>query len=80
MHQMNLDINTNPILILVDNEGIGYFQVTQKNGFRCSTAVGYLNPIKNRKNLKIITKAHIKNIEFVNKKAVRVNYWLGKLN
>jgi len=60
-----------------DNEGIGYFQVTQKNGFRCSSAVGYLNPIKNRKNLKIITKAHIKNIEFINKKAVSVNYWLG---
>jgi len=58
-----------------DNEGIGYFQVTQKNGFRCSTSVGYLNPIKNRQNLKIITKAHIKNIEFINKKAVSVNYW-----
>ena len=60
-----------------DNEGIGYFQVTQRNGFRCSAAVGYLNPIKNRKNLKIITKAHIKNIEFIDKKAVSVNYWLG---
>ena len=58
-----------------ENEGLGYFQVTQRNGLRCSTAVGYLNPIKNRKNLKIITKSHVKNIEFNNNRAVAVNYW-----
>ena len=58
-----------------ENEGMGYFQVTQRNGLRCSTAVGYLNPIKNRKNLKIITKSHVKNIEFNNNRAVAVNYW-----
>ena len=43
-----------------DNHGCGYFQVTEKDGFRCSTAVGYLNPIKNRQNLKTITNAHVK--------------------
>ncbi len=58
-----------------NNEGMGYFPVTVKNGFRCSAAVGYLNPIKRRKNLKILTKAHIKNIEFENNKAIKVNYW-----
>ncbi|MDC0056852.1 GMC family oxidoreductase N-terminal domain-containing protein [Alphaproteobacteria bacterium] len=58
-----------------NNEGIGYFQVTEKNGLRCSAAVSFLNPIKHRKNLKIITNAHIKNIEFNNKKAIGVNYW-----
>ncbi|MCS5546695.1 MAG: GMC family oxidoreductase N-terminal domain-containing protein [SAR324 cluster bacterium] len=58
-----------------DNEGIGYFQVTQRNGLRCSAAVGYLNPIKKRKNLKIVTKSHVKNIEFNNKRAIAVNYW-----
>jgi len=35
----------------------------------------FLNPVKKRKNLKILTKAHIKNIEFKNKKATKVNYW-----
>ena len=30
----------------------GYFQVTEKDGFRCSTSVGYLNPVKKRPNLK----------------------------
>ena len=56
---------------------MGYIHFTVKNGFRCSTAVGYLNPIKKRKNLKIITNAHIKNIEFENKTAKNVNYWVG---
>ena len=60
-----------------NNEGMGYFPFTVKNGFRCSTAVGYLNPIKKRKNLKIITNAHIKNIDFKNKKAIKVNYWIN---
>ena len=49
------------------NEGCGYFQVTEKNGLRCSTAIGYLNPIKKRKNLKIIIKSHIKNSRFSNR-------------
>ena len=58
-----------------DNFGCGYFQVTEKNGLRCSAAVGYLNPIKNRKNLKIETKCHVEKINFENKKAVSVSYW-----
>ncbi len=58
-----------------DNHGCGYFQVTEKDGFRCSTSVGYLNPIKNRKNLKIMTKAHVKNIDFEGTKAVGISYW-----
>ncbi len=59
-----------------DNFGCGYFQVTEKKGLRCSASVGYLNPIKNRKNLKILTKAHVKNIIFNKKKAESVSYWL----
>ena len=60
-----------------DNHGCGYFQVTQKDGFRCSTSVGYLNPVKHRKNLKIITNAHIKKINFENKIAKEVEFWHG---
>ena len=58
-----------------DNFGCGYFQVTEKNGLRCSTAVGYLNPAKRRKNLKIETKAHVKQILFENKIAKEIEYW-----
>ncbi|MDC3408111.1 GMC oxidoreductase, partial [Candidatus Pelagibacter ubique] len=59
-----------------DNHGCGYFQVTEKDGFRCSTAVGYLNPAKKRPNLKIVTKAHVKKINFENKVAKEVEYWI----
>jgi len=58
-----------------NNHGCGYFQVTEKNGLRCSAAVGYLNPVKNRKNLKIETKCHVEKINFENKKAVSISYW-----
>jgi len=58
-----------------NNHGCGYFQVTEKNGLRCSASVGYLRPIKNRRNLNIITKAHVKNINFNGKKADSVSYW-----
>ncbi len=58
-----------------DNFGCGYFQVTEKNGLRCSAAVGYLNPIKNRRNLKIEINCHVKKINFKEKKAVSVSYW-----
>ena len=58
-----------------DNFGCGYFQVTERNGLRCSTAVGYLNPIKNRKNLKIETNCHVEKINFKDKKAISVSYW-----
>ena len=61
-----------------NNEGMGYFPLNVKNGYRCSAAVGYLNPVKKRKNLKILTNAHIKNINFENKHAVSVNFWMKK--
>tara|TARA_Y100000590_G_scaffold320341_1_gene362663 strand:+ start:865 stop:2466 length:1602 start_codon:yes stop_codon:yes gene_type:complete len=58
-----------------NNEGCGYFHVTEKNGLRCSTAVGYLNPIKSRNNLKIEIKSHIKKITFDGLKATGIEYW-----
>src|SRR6056300_1449749 len=66
-----------PYFIKAENQGCGYFQVTQKDGFRCSTSVGYLNQIKHRKNLKIITNAHVKKINFKDKTAEEVEFWEG---
>ena len=60
-----------------DNFGIGYFQFTTSRNkllkLRCSAAKGYLNPVKNRSNLKIITKAHVQKINFEGKKAIGVS-------
>jgi choline dehydrogenase len=40
-------------------EGVGYFQQTASNGFRWSTARGFLKPVKHRRNLKTITNAQV---------------------
>jgi len=37
--------------------GFGFYQVTQRNGRRCSTARGYLKPVRHRPNLTVYTGA-----------------------
>ena len=43
-------------------EGVGNFQQTARNGRRCPKAVGFLNPVKNRSNLDIITLALVEKV------------------
>lgn len=50
-------------------EGAGYYQLTVKNGQRCSAAVAYLNPVKNRTNLTILTNALASKVTFDGKRA-----------
>lgn len=57
-----------------DQEGAGYFQLTTRNGLRCSTAVGYLRPVKNRPNLDIQVHAHVKRLVIENGRATGVDY------
>jgi choline dehydrogenase len=40
-----------------DQEGVGYFQMTMKDGRRCSSAAAYLKPVRKRPNLHIFTRA-----------------------
>ncbi|MFZ0090688.1 MAG: GMC family oxidoreductase N-terminal domain-containing protein [Solirubrobacteraceae bacterium] len=40
-------------------DGVGWYQVTQRNGMRCSTAVAYLHPVLGRENLTLIPGAHV---------------------
>ena len=40
-----------------DQEGAGHYQVTVRRGHRASTAVAFLDPIRDRKNLTVITGA-----------------------
>lgn len=57
-----------------DQEGVSYYQLTVKNGRRCSAAVAYLNPAKKRQNLQIETKALAARVLFEGKRAVGVEY------
>lgn len=58
-------------------EGVGYFQLTARKGRRCSAAVAFLNPVKNRPNLKIVTGALVKKVEIENGRATGVSYLAG---
>lgn len=46
-----------------EREGLGFYQVTQENGQRCSTAKGYLTPALTRPNLTVLTKALVEKIQ-----------------
>ena len=45
-----------------DQEGVGYYQLTTRNGWRVSAADAYLRPAKRRKNLAVITDAQVARI------------------
>jgi choline dehydrogenase-like flavoprotein len=60
-----------------NQEGVGMFQVTHKNGERFSAAKAYLTPHQNRPNLHIITGAHTTRILLEHNRAVGVEYLQG---
>ncbi|MGI9401923.1 MAG: GMC family oxidoreductase [Rhizobiaceae bacterium] len=65
-------IPANPDYNGKDQEGVGYFQQTAKNGLRCSTAKAYLKPIRNRSNLNIITGILTRKLHFEDGRATAV--------
>ena len=64
--QRNADFNG------AEQEGAGYFQQTARNGLRCSTARAFLNPVKNRPNLDIVTHALVDKVLIENTKTVGI--------
>ena len=57
-----------------NNEGVGYFQVNQRRGWRWSTAKGFLKPVQKRPNLKVQTGALVKRVTVAGKVAQGVEY------
>jgi len=57
-----------------DQEGVSWYQLTVKNGLRCSAAVAYLHPVMRRPNLQIETNALVTRILFEGKRAVGVEF------
>jgi len=55
-------------------EGVGYFQLTTRNGRRSSTAVAYLKPARKRANLCIETRALATKILFEGRRATGITY------
>jgi len=58
-------------------EGVGTVQLNVRNGWRCSTAKGYLRPNLRRKNLNLMTHAHVRRILFEGRRAVGVEVEQG---
>ena len=58
-------------------EGVGMYQVTHKNGERFSAAKAYLTPNLSRPNLHVITGAHATRILLEQRRAVGVEYAQG---
>ena len=55
-------------------EGFGIYQVTQKNGRRHSATCAFIDPIRNRSNLTITTRAMVSSVEVKKDRAVAVRY------
>jgi choline dehydrogenase len=58
-------------------EGAGYFQLTARNGRRCSTAVGFLRPAEKRANLDVLTNAQVECLSLDGKRVTGVQYFRG---
>lgn len=58
-------------------EGAGYFQLTARNGRRCSAAAAYLRPARGRPNLNVVTDALTLRVELEGRRAAGVLYQVG---
>ncbi|MGY6518193.1 MAG: GMC family oxidoreductase [Lysobacteraceae bacterium] len=47
-----------------EQAGFGWYQVTQRNGARCSSATAYLRPVRGRPNLRVLTGAQAESVVF----------------
>jgi choline dehydrogenase len=65
-HTRNPDFNG------ASQEGVGRFQLTQRNGMRCSTAAAFLHPAASRPNLDLITDAMALRVLFDGSRATGV--------
>lgn len=55
-------------------EGVGYYQLTTRNGLRMSSAKAYLKPARRRENVRILTDAHATQIVFDGRRATGIRF------
>jgi len=60
-----------------DAEGVGYYQLFTRKGLRCSTATGYLRPVRSRHNLDVQTGARATRVVIESGRAKSVEYVRG---
>ena len=57
-----------------DQEGVGYYRITAKDGRRMSAARAFLRPAMKRANVKVETQAHVLRILFEGRRAIGVEF------
>lgn len=57
-----------------EQEGVGHYQVTHRDGARCSTVVAFLRPAMDRPNLTVETEAMVHRVVIENNQATGVVY------
>jgi choline dehydrogenase len=70
----SVGIRFNPDFNGASQEGCGYYQATLKNGRRCSTAVAYLAPIRERGNLTLVSHALVTRLLMERGRVVGIEY------
>ena len=60
-----------------DQEGVGHFQMTMRNGVRCSSAAAFLKPAKSRSNLHIFTGAKTEGLIMEGRRCVGIRVRQG---
>ncbi len=65
-------LRRNPDFNGADQDGVGYYQLTQRGGLRCSAAAAYLNPVMGRPNLEVLTDALAVELVFKGSRAIGV--------
>jgi choline dehydrogenase len=58
--------------------GVGLYQVTQRDGARCSSATAYLHPARGRRNLTVLTGAHATALRLEGNTATGVHFRHGR--
>jgi choline dehydrogenase-like flavoprotein len=64
----------NPDFNGAEQEGVGFHQTTTRNGRRGSAAQAYLAPVRDRKNLTVVTEAQVRRVVVERGRAVAVEY------
>ncbi len=57
-----------------EQDGIGFYQVTQRQGMRHSAAVGYIHPILTRPNFTLQTNTQVSHVLFEGTRAIGIAY------
>ena len=68
----------NPDFNGAEQEGVGLYQVTQKEGRRCSAAVAFLHPVAARPNLRVLVECRALRLVLAGGRATGVEVALGR--